>query len=128
MPKVFVINQPLEKPTASGLLFDVSPALQYGSICYVFLSSDPSPSSDPDAAVQRAVDVLSSIEPCDFLVWAGGDPLGLVIASTIAADYLGGEVNFLRWNRARSETGERVRNVGFYSPVRVTGLFEGDKE
>jgi hypothetical protein len=105
--------------------YDVSPALSYGDIVFVFTADEPLPVQDPTAAITRAHAVLCDITEDDYLVWAGGDPLGLVIAGAVAADYLDGKVRYLKWERAR-DGDVRSPTRGFYAPVKLDIFPQGE--
>lgn len=124
MTKVFIVNQPVQN--RFGVMYNVSPATQYGEIHFVFTADFGIPSDDPEGSVQRAREVLSDIDHGDYIAWAGGDPLGMVIAATVAADYLDGEIRYLRWDRGVNSEGVRSSKRGYYSPVLVPGLFGED--
>ena len=117
MARVFVINQPVS--SREGYTYDVSPAMQYGGINFIYRADDPLPSVDPTFAVVRAHDVLQDANPNDYFVWAGGDPFGMVVAIAVASEYLDGVIRYLRWDRGRDEKGRRTSRVGFYSPILV---------
>jgi hypothetical protein len=114
MSRVFVINQPHERPNLPA--YDVSPASQYGEIIFLFRADQPAPSADPGWATRHAYRVLRNFSADDFLVWAGGDPLGAVIAASVAADVTDGKLKYLKWERARNRTGERTGG-GYYVPL-----------
>ncbi len=118
MPKVFIVNEPDESRVPAGRAsWDTSPAVYFGELVYVFTADNPPPVRDREAAIARAHEVLSDATPGDFLVWAGGDPFGMVLAAAIMADYTDGQFTYLMWDRmARS-----------YAPVPVQ-LFNGDEE
>lgn len=118
MPKVFIVNEPDESRVPAGRQsWDTSPAAYFGDLEYVFLADNPPPVRDRDAALERAHEVLSEATSEDFLVWAGGDPFGMVIAAAVMADYTDGKFTYLMWDRmARS-----------YAPVPVD-LFNGEDD
>jgi hypothetical protein len=100
MPKVFIVNEPDESRVPEGrATYDVSPAAEFGDVVFVFTADNPSPVRDREAAVARAHEVLADAEPNDFIVWAGGDPLGMVIAAAVLADYTDGNFKYLMWDR-----------------------------
>ncbi|UXO93757.1 hypothetical protein Pan1_42 [Pseudanabaena phage Pan1] len=104
MPKVFIVNEPDESRVPAGRAsWDTSPAAFFGELVYVFTADNPPPVRDREAAFARAHEVLSQATPNDFLVWAGGDPFGMVIAAAVLADYTDGQFTYLMWDRmARS--------------------------
>ena len=124
MPRVFVANQPL--PSRQGMTYDVSPAMQYGEIRFVFADGDPVPSRNLDAAIDHAYSVLQTVREEDYLVWAGGDPLSMVIVSSIISDYLDGKIRYLKWERARDGQGRRTSG-GYYVPM-IVDLSTEDNE
>ena len=113
MAKVFVINQP---QTNNKITYDISPALEYGDIVFIFQNDHPSPSEKTNWAINRAHEVLKNITLDDYLVWAGGDPFSMAICAPIAADYLCGKIRYLKWQKNKRQ-GERG---GYYAPVTAT--------
>lgn len=110
MPRVYIVNEPDESRVPAGRAsWDTSPAAFFGELVYVFTADRDPPVRDRDAALIRAHEVLQDAEQGDFIVWAGGDPFGMVIAAAVLADYTDGVFNYLMWDRmARS-----------YAPVSV---------
>ena len=112
MAKVFVVNQPwVSKQEIKQ--YDISPALQYGEIVFVFQIDSVRPSVDPKNSIKHAYRILKDITKNDYILWAGGDPLGNTIVSCIACEYLNGTVKYLKWEKDRSGN---TKN-GYYSPV-----------
>jgi len=110
MTKVFIVNEPDESRVPEGrATYDVSPASMFGEVVYIFTADNPPPVRDRERAIDRAHRVLSEANSGDFIVWAGGDPLGMVIAASILADYTDGKFNYLMWDRA----------VRAYAPVSI---------
>ena len=101
MPKVFVVNEP--NVSRAGRTYDVSPARRWGEMVFIFTRDMPLPYVDPVYAQRRADDVLESMTSDDYLVWAGGDPLGLVIASAIAYAKTGTFMSYLSWDKYKGE-------------------------
>jgi hypothetical protein len=118
MPKVYIVNEPDESRVPAGRAsWDTSPAAFFGELVYVFEAASPPPVRNRDAAIERAHDVLKDAEQGDFIVWAGGDPFGMVIAAAVLADYTDGQFNYLMWDRmARS-----------YAPVPVNIYDNGEE-
>ncbi len=108
---VFIINE------QESSHYDLEPAKAFGEIVFVNPVDRPVPVRARDEAINRAHEVLANATKDDYLIWAGGDPLGLVIASAIMADKTNGQFNYLKWDR-------RARN---YTPTPLT-LFNGDEE
>lgn len=114
MSKVFIVNEPDESRVPAGRAsWDTSPAAYFGELVYIFTADSPPPVRDRDAAFARAHEVLADATQGDFLVWAGGDPFGMVIAAAILADNTDGIFTYLMWDRmART-----------YAPVPVDMMF-----
>jgi len=114
MPKVYIVNEPDESRVPAGRAsWDTSPAAHFGELVYVFTADRNPPVRDRDNAIERAHEVLQYAEQGDFIVWAGGDPFGMILAAGILADYTDGQFNYLMWDRmARS-----------YAPIDVDLLF-----
>jgi hypothetical protein len=118
MPKVFIVNEPDESRVPEGrAAYDTNPARAFGRIEFIFTNEHGAPVRNPERAVDTAHAVLSDATPNDYLVWAGGDPLGLIIASAVLADITDGKFNYLKWDRAARA----------YAPVELD-LFNGDEE
>lgn len=102
--KVFIVNEPDETRVPPGRQsWDISPAAHFGEIVYVFPANEEPPVRNREFAIDRAHEVLAEAEAGDYIVWAGGDPFGMVLAASILADYTGGKFNYLMWDRmARS--------------------------
>lgn len=123
---VFVVNQPRENPKSGlGASYDISPALQYGPITFIFSQVDfPSPSEDLDAAIAHAWDVLENFDPeADFVVWAGGDPISMLLVAPILFDLAQDNVRYLKFERARNVDGAKTQ-AGYYEP-KLVNLFKG---
>lgn len=119
MPKVYIVNEPDESRVPEGrATYDVSPASMFGEVVFIFGADFPPPVRDRERAVRRAHEVLADAEPGDFVVWAGGDPLGMVIAAAVLADYTDGNFNYLMWDRA----------IRAYAPVPMEIYINGETE
>lgn len=116
MANVFIVNEPDETRVPPGRQsWDISPAAHFGDIVYVFPASQEPPVRNREYAIDRAHDVLSEADEGDFIVWAGGDPFGMVLAASVLSEYTGGKFNYLMWDRmARS-----------YAPIPVE-LFDSE--
>lgn len=108
MAKVFVINKPFNN--IGGKIYDISPASKYGEIVYVFSDKTVKPSNNTKKALEHARNVLSNITPDDYILWAGGDPLGNTIVSCAVSEYLGGIIKYLKWENIN-------KKGGYYTPV-----------
>lgn len=117
MPTVYVVNEPSNDRTPAGRApYDTSAAEFFGQLVNIFRADENTPIRNRDVAIAHAHDVLADAEKGDFLVWAGGDPFGMVIVSAILADYTDGQFNYLVWDRVSKA----------YSPVPVS-LFAPEK-
>lgn len=114
-PRVYIVNQPQIVPGRPT--YDVSPAMQYGDVLFVFTDADTRPSDDAQAAIDHAYDMMQDAQEGDFVVWAGGDPFSMVIVANVINDLTGGKFNYLRWERQRVD-GQRTGG-GYYLPVAV---------
>lgn len=127
MSTVYIINQPRENGRSSSMpSYDVSPAMQYGDITFVFTTDDfPSPSADLKEAIDHAWEVLKdfNVEE-DYIVWAGGDPISMLLVAPILFDIAGDDIRYLKFERGRDPSGSRTQ-LGYYSPKTVT-LFNED--
>lgn len=101
MPTVYIVNEPDESRASEGrATYDTNPARAFGKIEFIFPAGRPTPVRDPDRAVAHAHHVLENVTEEDYLVWAGGDPLGLIIAAAVMADLTDGKFTYLKWDRA----------------------------
>lgn len=97
---------------------DLSSANRYGKIQYLLENTDY-PSTTPSACLHKINRLLKDFEPSDYILYAGGDPLGLgLVMSTLIQNGFT-EFQLLKWDRDRTIQGERQKGVGFYSPLRV---------
>lgn len=101
MTTVFIVNEPDESRTPEGrATYDTNPARAFGVVKFIFPADALAPVRDPERAFEIAHDALQFATPDDCLVWAGGDPLGLIIAAAILADKTEGQFKYLKWDRA----------------------------
>lgn len=106
---VYVVNQPARRTT--GIVYDISPATEYGPLDFVFTMHQERPSNDPDWALDTAHEKLKAFDPeKDYVLWAGGDPFSLAVVTAILSDNHD-VFSFLKWERDR-ETRE-----GRYTPI-----------
>jgi hypothetical protein len=116
MSTVFVVQEP--KKGEQGYTYDISPAMPFGAITFVFKAAEQ-PSLSPGPSMFRARKILKDFCDGDFILWAGGDPAALAIVTCAAADINCGRFKFLRWERERN--GDKVRTGrGFYMPVDIS--------
>lgn len=96
MSKVFLVHK--QYSTANFRPYDTSRAGEYGEIVAIY--EDPfQPYQNIKVAREVARSRLGDMNTHDYLLWSGGDPVGLAIASAIAADVMGGTYNLLRWDK-----------------------------
>ncbi len=128
MSKVYIVNQPRGNlRTGIGPTYDVSPAAEWGEIRFIFGKDDfPSPSADLELSINHAWKVLSdfNVEE-DYIVWAGGDPISMLIVAPILFDMVDKGIRYLKFERGRNPGGGKPVE-GFYTPVEVN-LFDEDK-
>lgn len=118
MSTVFIVNEPDESRAPEGrATYDTNPARAFGQVVFINPADLPVPVRDPERAIERAHDVLANATEDDYLVWAGGDPLGLIIAAAILADKTDGQFTYLKWDRAARA----------YAPAPLD-LFNGEDE
>lgn len=116
---VYVIQEPhlvRDKSTGRSVPRDMTSATQYGALVYV-LSTQDSPSNLPAPTLHKMMRGLKDFDPTsDYLLSAGGDPLGPVLAGQAMAQLNMKEYQFLRWDRIRGD-----RAGGAYVPITVPG-------
>ena len=113
---VFVI----QKPTPGGrnnFTYDVTPAGVFGKIQYIF-TGEYQPYQDTERAEKDAYSALAEFNDEDYLLWAGGDPAGLIIAGAVASNVNEGSINYLRWNKMRTADKSEVLG-GQYVPINI---------
>ena len=87
---------------------DFSTASRYGEIITVFDKSDR-PSQMPGQMLHKIRRILKDFEPGDYILWAGGDPLGLQLAGIVLQELNIKSYKFLSWDKFE----------GNYTPVEV---------
>lgn len=109
--RVFVLQ-------ATRFQADVSPAAVYGQIQFVLAAGDRT-CSNPELSADKLRRELKDFRPShDYIVWAGGDPLTMLVTGLVLADLGITKFRFLRFEKNRNiRRGEPV--TGFYSPVEV---------
>lgn len=113
MPTVYIVNEP-RKNSRTGEVFDTSQAEDFGEVVIVFDDENfRKPSKDPKAAMEHARRILDGITEDDYILYAGGDVLGLAMVAMIADDALDGRTRFLRWDK------ERDSDNGLYRVIEI---------
>jgi hypothetical protein len=87
--------------------YDISPALKYGELTYVF---EKPKKLLGDSPVLIAEEILRSMGPNDYLLLIG-DPTLIGICMKIVAD-LFGRVRILQWDRSSSQYEEYLIDFG----------------
>lgn len=114
---VYVTQQPI--PNNKNWVPNLSPALQYGKLAYVF-DGGQQIFSNPNVEIVRAKSRLEDFDPDrDFLLWPNsGDPAALWVCQHALAGMGLPYISYLYWERGL-EDGQRSTKAGFYSPVRI---------
>lgn len=117
----------LQEPPKDKARFDIAGAEAFGRIVSVLVAGEQ-PGFRPAEAYDRIAKKLESLDPEeDFLLYAGGDPLTLLITGAVLAAREDVEsVRFLRFHRDRSRDG-RLSDDGRYVEVRVP-VYVGDND
>jgi hypothetical protein len=97
---------------------DVSPAAVYGEIHFVLSTGDRT-CANPELSMDRLRRALREFKPRDdFILWAGGDPLSLLVAGMVMLDLGITKFRYLRFEKNRNtKAGQPM--TGFYSPIEV---------
>ncbi len=97
---------------------DVSAAAVYGEIRFVLSAGDRT-CANPELSIDKLRRALRDFDVnCDFILWAGGDPLSSLITGMVLLDLGIKKFRFLRFEKNRNTRhGHPV--TGFYSPVEV---------
>lgn len=113
---VYVIHAPRES-------YDVSRAAEFGELKPLFDRGDW-PGMFPEGAAAKLDERLVDFDPDeDYLLWAGGDALALLLVGAVLAGY---RVKWLRPDRKLDADGNRTRAFSYF-PVEVD-LPAGDAE
>lgn len=116
MTTIYIINN----PALSGRTpYDTHSARLLGELRMVFDVDDPRPFYDPVAAVAHAWRVLENFDAeRDFLLWAGGDPLGLMIVVSVVSDIGDGVFKVLKWDK----------HAAGYLPVEINAQYRENND
>lgn len=107
---VYVIQQPSQSR-------DFKSAGQYGRLEFL-LGAEERVGLLPAKAIQILRRKLRSFTKNDYIVWAGGDPIAPVLAGIVLGEMGFTEINFLRWERERDNSGQRS-GLGYYIPGKL---------
>jgi hypothetical protein len=106
----------VQEPLASR---DLSSAQRYGRVEFLLDGRDK-PSLTPGPCLRKIYKGLQDMHPDDYIFYAGGDPMGLLLVGAVLRDQGFSEINFLKWDRETDpDTGERVQGAGYYIPQKV---------
>ena len=113
---VYVVQQPT--PNKNGWQPDLSSAAEFGTIKFVFDSSDKVYAL-PGPSLFKARKVLKDFNyEKDYVLWPNlGDPMAMAAFMLAMRDIDMDKVTFLQWSRKRGEDGERIPGSGFYVPI-----------
>ncbi len=114
---VYLIQHP--PMNRKGWSPNTTSAAQYGPI-RTCLSPSESASFDPGRAREKLQAKLADFNPkTDYILWAGGDPLALMLAGAVLYSMNHINVQYLRYERELdSQTRERTGN-GYYTAIDV---------
>lgn len=117
MPRVYVIQVPNPGGHRKAT-YDTTPAEQYGQINYIF-EAGFSPSLSPAKAIEIARKALAYFDSdTDFLVWAGGDPAGMMLVGAVAfSQSVNGDLKWLKWENNRDPETRQPNGSGHYIPI-----------
>lgn len=121
MTRVFGIQEPrpiFDRSSGQSIARDFSSAQRYGRVDFILDQKD-SPSNAPSPCLMKLVRGFRDFTQEDYILYAGGDPLGLFLASSALNHYGFKDIQFLRWDRERARDGSKPRGVGFYVPITV---------
>lgn len=112
---VYIAQQPA--PRANGWTPDLTSAVEFGKIVYVFNGGE-SVYALPGPSMKKAQSLLKDFDPeNDYFLWPNtGDPAALWTCC-FAISALGfSKIRILYWSRKRTN-GQRDHNNGYYSPI-----------
>lgn len=120
---VYCVQKPKVGP--SGITYDVSPAMEYGEIKFIFDAYE-NPSTNPEASLNKIRAALEHYnEETDYCISAGGDPYGLFLVGFIVNE-LELPIKWLRFERLRTRpqpgqpaTSQSQGSSGYYIPVEM---------
>lgn len=79
------------------------------------------PSAYPQQAFDKMLRIMAEeASEGDYVLWAGGDPMSLLLAGMVLAHLgLTDNIEWLRWDRRTDPEGHRT-GFGYYTPVRIS--------
>ena len=113
MATVYITNNPAPSKR-TGWRPDLTSAIQYGQIKFVFEAEDPV-SKRPVQAMEQAIELLKDFDPYeDYLCWASSaDPISVyIVTMVLTGHYHHKDIQTLIWDRGGPD-----KKVGCYIPV-----------
>lgn len=109
---VFVMQRP--KAKEGGWEPDLSPAMQYGKLEYVF-DADDKPHASPTSALAKAKSRLANFDASrDYLLWPNfADISSMLIIVALLTRGGNTRLRYLTWKRTRAS------EAGFYFPIEI---------
>lgn len=117
MSTIYIPQQPMPNKR-TGWAPDLSSALQYGKIEYIFQGGEKCYAL-PGPSLFKARKALENFDPeNDYILWPGvGDPAALFATLLALMLHNPDQIRFLYWDRKRDDDGNREKGRGFYVPV-----------
>lgn len=118
MSNVYIPQPP--PPTRNGWVPDLSSAIEFGRLQYVFDAGEKVYAL-PGPSMFKARKALRDFNPKeDFILWPNtGDPASLWITLIVAMEHDPEFIRFLYWDRKRTTSGERDGRKGFYVECKI---------
>lgn len=114
---VYIVQRP--KPNRHNWTPDLSPALQYGPLKYIF-DEDESVTKSPKAGMKKAAKALENFSSDDFILWTGtGDPSTLFAVIMVLTARLD-DIQYLSWSRNQNDDGTWSKEKGGYNPMTLS--------
>lgn len=118
MPKVYIVQEPLVDRSGVKPPKDLSSLSKYGEIVYLLHRHDRG-TDNPNRILSLLESRLDDFVPEeDFILNLGSDPVSSVLIGMVLERFSSSEINFLKWEKKRSEDGSLTRD-GFYIPVKL---------
>jgi hypothetical protein len=93
---------------------NIESAHQHGRLVEIFSMKDR-PSQDPVTAWEKARTAFRNFDPVhDHILWAGGDPVSMLVTGAVLNSYEIKSVSYLRW---QTQPGDPP--TGYYVPMRL---------
>jgi len=116
-PIVYLIAQPTVSRRKAPP--NLAPLYKHGEVVPLLITGEQ-PTFNPRSCFEVLEKRFQAFDPdIDYLVWAGGDTLAAVMAGMLLAERNIFCFNWLRYERFRLPTGERVDEGAIYVPVEI---------